>query len=428
MITGQIGMTGAPVAMVRYVVATMAAGTHARTRTAVWTLAFRPFFIAAGLWAALALALWIALLFSGHPLPSRFDPLSWHIHEMLFGFVPAAIGGFMLTAIPNWTGRRPIQGVALGALALLWLLGRVVCLVSALLPLWPAAAIDLAFPFVLCALAAREIIAARNWRNLAMPLPIGVLGVADLLMYLQLGGESVAPGLGWRLGLAAVIMLISAVGGRIIPNFTRNWLVKRSAHRPGAALTAAAALPAPAGLPDRAALGSLHAGLIAWAFLPEQPLVGALLLLAAALNLWRLLRWRGQATLAEPLLTILHVGYGWVAVGAGLLGAATLTGGVPLPAAIHALTAGAIGTMTLAVMTRVTLGHTGRPLHADMCTVLIYLLVTLAAALRVAAGFDNGAFLLLIDLSATAWVAAFLLFAVRYGPILMAPRTSQAAG
>jgi uncharacterized protein involved in response to NO len=391
-----------------------------RESPALLSLAFRPFFLAASLWAAVALALWIALLFSAATLPSRFNPLEWHIHEMLFGFVLAAIAGFMLTAIPTWTGRRPVQGATLGALALLWLLGRIACATSALMPLWLAATIDLAFPFALCALAAREIFAAHNWRNLAMPLPIGVLGVADLLMYLAHAGIAIEPGLGWRLGLAGILMLISVVGGRIIPAFTRNWLLKR----PGSigAGAGAPALPSPTALPDITALGTLHAGLLAWAFFPSYPFTGALLVLAAALNLWRLARWRGIATFAEPLLTILHAGYGWVVIGTALLGVSALTGAVPVTAAIHALTAGAIGTMIVAVMTRVALGHTGRALHADGFTVLIYLLVTLAAALRVAAEFDARRFLLLIDLSAAAWVSGFLLFAVLYGPMLFARR------
>ena len=171
---------------------------------AILTLAFRPFFLAASLWSALALSLWLAMLMAGMALPSRFDPLTWHIHEMLFGFVPAAIAGFMLTAIPNWTGRPPIRGMPLAWLVILWLLGRISCLISALIPFWFAVAVDLAFPVVLCAIAAREIIAARNWRNLPMPIPIAVLGIADLLMFLNESGVAVPAGLGMRLGLAAI--------------------------------------------------------------------------------------------------------------------------------------------------------------------------------------------------------------------------------
>jgi uncharacterized protein involved in response to NO len=345
-------------------------------------------------------------------LPSRFDPLSWHIHAMLFGFVLAAVAGFMLTAIPSWTGRPAVSGAPLAALAALWLLGRIASLTSALMPLALAAAIDVAFPAALCAVAAREILAARNWRNAAMPVPIAALGIADLLMYLERGGVALPAGLGWRLALAAALVLICVVGGRIVPAFTRNWLVKRGVQT----------LPAATDAVDRGALIVLPASLAAWLIWPSATAVGALLLLAAALHLWRLSRWRGLATLAEPLLAVLHLGYAWVVVGVALLGASILTAVVPLPAAIHALTAGAIGTMVLAVMTRVSLGHTGRPLAADRGTALIYALVTLAALTRVVAAFHAGAYLRWVELAAALWIAAFAGFVLRYGPMLVAPR------
>jgi uncharacterized protein involved in response to NO len=378
---------------------------------AIWTIGFRPFFLMAGIWSAAALAGWIAMLTMGLTLPSRFGPLAWHIHEMLFGFVLAAIAGFLLTAIPNWTGRAPISGRPLAALAALWLAGRLACLMSASIPLWLAAATDLAFPFVLCAVCAREIVAGRNWRNMPMPVPIAVLGLADLLMYLELAGFSVPAGLGWRLALTAIIVLISVVGGRIIPVFTRNWLTKQGAT----------GVPVAHGRVDNVALGALHAGMIGWALFPAFSPVGGLLLLAAALNFWRLVRWCGIATWAEPLLIVLHVGYLWVVIGAALLGASMLTGHVAEAAAIHALTAGAIGTMTLGVMTRVSLGHTGRALAADRITALIYLLVILAAVARVAAA-ASGSLPVLIEISAMLWIGSFGLFALRYGPMLLAPR------
>lgn len=383
----------------------------------IWTIGFRPFFLMAGVWSALALAGWIAVLTMGLTLPSRFDPLTWHIHEMLFGFVLATIAGFLLTAIPNWTGRAPISGLPLAALATLWLMGRAICLVSASTPLWLAAAIDLAFPFVLCGVIAHEIIAGRTWRNMVMVVPVAVLGVADLLMYLEIAGWSVAPGLGWRLGLAAIIVLISVVGGRIVPSFTRNWLVKQNASR----------FPPSHEHVDSLALVTLHAGMIGWALFPGIRPLGWLLLLAAALNLWRLGRWRGITTGAEPLLSVLHAGYLWAIVGAALLGASMLSDHVPQAAAIHALTAGAIGTMTLGVMTRVSLGHTGRDLTADRITTLIYLLVILAAVVRVAA-WDGGSSAMLIEISAVLWIGSFGLFALRYGPILLAPRVQSADG
>jgi uncharacterized protein involved in response to NO len=351
---------------------------------------------------------------TGETLPSRFAPLDWHIHAMLFGFVPAAIAGFLLTAIPNWTGRPPVHGRTLAILAGLWLAGRVVAFLSALMPLWLAALIDLSFLFALAGVAAREIISARNWRNAAIPLPVCVLGIANLLMYLELGGVGLPVGLGWRLGLAAIIILMSVIGGRIIPNFTRNWLMRQRQS----------ALPPAPGLIDRAALGTLLLGLIGWAFLPATQVVGVLLLLAGLLNLWRVARWRGIATLGEPLLAILHIGYFWLAAGAALLGAAMLSYAVPQAAAIHALTAGAIGTMILAVMTRVTRGHTGRPLEADRTTVWIYALVSLSALVRVIAAFSAAWIMPLLETSALLWIAAFLLFTLVYGPYLLQPRTS----
>jgi len=382
---------------------------------AFWSLAFRPFFLAASLWAALALGLWIGLFVTGRTLPSRFDPLSWHIHEMLFGFVYAAIAAFMLTAIPNWTGRKPIQGATLAALVAIWLLGRVISLLSALVPLWWAMVVELAFPVVLFFLAAREIIAAQNWRNLMMPAPIAVLAIADLIMHLELAGITLPVGLGWRLAMAAVLTLITAIGGRIVPAFTRNWLIKRGAT----------ALPSGHGLADRIAVAALHTGLLGWAFLPAARMVGSLLVFAALLNLWRLARWRGPATVSEPLLAILHVGYLWVVLGALLLGASVLTVVVPEAAAIHAFTAGAIGTMVIAIMMRVSRGHTGRPLEADVTTMLIEAAVVLAGATRVTAAFADASAMILLQISALLWIAGFLVFALTYGPMLVLPRTDE---
>ena len=198
-----------------------------RAMPAFLTYGFRPFFLAAGLWSAVALTMWIVMLDAGVTLPSRFDPLTWHVHEMLFGFVMAAIAGFLLTAIPNWTGRLPVSGGPLALLAALWLLGRIACLISATVPPWLAVTADLSFPVVLAAIVAREIIAGRNWRNLPMVAAVIVLGIANLLMHLEADDIDVPSGLGWRLGLAAVIVLISVVAGRVVPNFTRNWLAKR---------------------------------------------------------------------------------------------------------------------------------------------------------------------------------------------------------
>ena len=321
------------------------------------TYGFRPFFLGAGIWSAVALLLWALVFAWGAVLPSGFDPLAWHIHEMLFGFAMAAIAGFLLTAIPNWTGRSPIAGTGLALLGVLWVLGRIACLFSALMPAWAATSVDVAFPVVLAGVAAREIVAGRNRRNLPIIVPLVVLAAANLLMHLEAAGLSVPAGLGWRLGFAAVLVLISVIGGRTVPSFTRNWLVKRGAAK----------LPPASGGIDRVALGILHAGLFAWVALPEFAPFGLVLLAGAGFNFWRLLRWRGSGTIAEPLLLILHVGYAWLVLGSVLLGLSMLDASVPRSAAVHALTAGAIGTMILAVMTRATRGHTGRGLVGRCC-------------------------------------------------------------
>lgn len=378
----------------------------------ILSLAFRPFFLAAGLWASFAVAVWLALLAAKIDLPSRFDPLAWHIHEMLFGFVPAAIAGFILTAIANWTGRPPVRGPLLASLVILWLLGRIACFVSALMPLWLATAIDLLFLLALFATAVHEIAVSRNWRNLAMPMPIAALAIANLLMHLELAGFSIPIGLGWRLGLSAIIVLISVVGGRIIPTFTRNWLIKNRI----------ANLPAPTGPVDRVALGLLHAGLIGWAFFPTLGVFGLLLVVAAAFNLVRLLRWRGYATASEPLLAILHLGYLWLVLGTALLGAAMLTPSISNPAAIHAFTVGAVGVMVLAVMTRVSLGHTSRPLTGDHATIAIYVIANAAAIARVAAAFMPASSISLLNLAAALWISSFLLFVFCYGRMLVVVR------
>jgi uncharacterized protein involved in response to NO len=388
-----------------------AAALGSRSPASLLLAGFRPFFLAAAAWAAAALILWLAMLLGGLALPSRLPPLAWHAHEMLFGFVLAGVGGFLLTAIPNWTKRPPVAGLPLALLVALWLLGRLDALVSAALPPPVALALDLAFPLALAATAAHELVAGRHWRNLPLLLPPLVLGAGSLLMQLEAEGLAIPAGLGWRLGLAATLALISVIGGRIVPAFTGNWLAARGA----------AARPAAKGMVDRLALGTLHAGLFAWVAFPDWTPIGVLLLLAAAMNLWRLARWRGLAARAEPLLLVLHAGYLWLALGSGLLGLALLWPALPLAAALHALGAGAAGTMMLAVMTRASRGHTGRPLAADRATVAIYLAVTLAALARVAAALLPDAMLPLLWVAGVAWVAAFGGFLAAYGPMLLRP-------
>jgi uncharacterized protein involved in response to NO len=371
---------------------------------------FRPFFLGAGLWALAAMLLWIAVLQGRLAIPTAFDPVAWHVHEMLFGFLVATIAGFLLTAIPNWTGRMPLQGPPLGVLAALWLAGRLAVLGSAWLGALAAAALDLAFLAVLLAVVLREILAGRNWRNLPMPLALGGLLAANALTHADAAGIAATGPLGQRMAIGIVILLISLVGGRIIPSFTLNWLKKRGAAR----------LPARFDALDRAALAVAAGALALWAIAPDSGIAGVAMVAAGLLALARLARWRAPLTLSEPLVWSLHLGFFWVPLGLLLTGLAALSPAVPQVAGLHALTAGAMGGMTLAVMTRATLGHTGRALVADRWTAAIYVLVAAAAALRVAAPLAPGVYLPLIWASGLAWSAAFGLFGVRYGRLLLA--------
>lgn len=371
---------------------------------------FRPFFFLAAVHAGLAIPLWLWLHLRGGALPGPFAGLDWHVHEMLFGYLAAVIAGFLLTAIPNWTGRLPLSGWPLAGLVGLWLAGRVACALAS--DPVAAMAVDLAFPVVLALSVWREVLAGRNWRNAPVAVMITLFGAANALHHA--GNLDLVPqGLGTRLALAAAAMLIALIGGRIVPSFTRNWLVRAGAR----------SLPASFGRLDKAALAATGLALLLWVAVPDGPATAALMALAGALLLVRLVRWRGYRTGAEPIVLILHLGYLWLAA-AFLLFGASLAGLLPGTAALHALTAGAVGTMTLAVMTRASLGHTGRAILADRPIQAIYALVTLGALLRVAAPLAPDLSIPLLTAGGTLWSASFLLFAIRYAPVLWGRRAA----
>ena len=370
----------------------------------------RPFFLLAGLWAPIALLLWLAMLAGIIELPTAMDPVTWHVHEMLFGFVAAAISGFLLTAVPGWTGRPPLRGLPLAALAALWLAGRLAVALSAWIGPTAAAVVDIAFLAGLAAFCAREIAMGRNWRNLIVIALLAVLIAANALFHL---GETETAE---RAAIATIVTLVALIGGRVVPEFTRNWLVRRGTMK----------LPARRNRFDSAAMAAIVAAAVAWTLVGDHPVVGALLGLAAVALATRLARWLGLSTAAEPLLWVLHLGYLWLPAGLALLAVSIHSPAVPQGVALHALTAGAMATMILAMMTRATLGHTGRPLTASRATAAIYILVTVAAAARLASGLaDDGGPLLLYS-SAAAWVAAFALFVPCYGPMLLCPRLEPA--
>ena len=372
---------------------------------------FRPFFFLGPLWAIAVVCLWIEALAGTITLPTAFDPLSWHRHEMLFGFLGAIIAGFLMTAIPNWTGRLPIAGRRLATLALMWVAARVAILFSASTGGVAAMLIEAAFLFTLAGSCAREVLIAKN-RNIpvvGVVLLFAVAAVVDHLEGLALIGTDQ---LGWRSGFALILILVTLIGGRIIPSFTANWLIKQGQAR----------LPGQASTFDHVTIGTTALALGCWAFQVAPSLTAALLLAAGLLQVTRMARWGGWRTAREPLVLILHVAYAWLPIGLLLLGWSIVDIDVAGTSGLHALGAGAMASMVLAVMTRATLGHTGRELHADMGTVTIYALVTVGAALRVAAPWLSYDYLMLIRIAGLLWGSAFLLFLVLYGPKLLGPR------
>lgn len=378
---------------------------------AILSYGFRPFFLAAGIWAAFAMAVWLPMLAGRLELPTAFGPIEWHAHELLYGFVPAAIAGFLLTAVPNWTGRLPVTGAPLLGLFLVWVAGRVAVLISGWIGAPLAAIMDLAFLACLGAVVAREINAGKNRRNLKVLVIVGLLFAGNAVWHAEIVFGT-AQGFGARIGVAATVLLISLIGGRIIPSFTRNWLVRQGPGR----------LPEPFARFDVIAMLASGIAFASWIALPDHLATALLMLLAGVLNTARLARWAGERTLAEPLVLVLHVAYAFVPLGFFLLALSILAPALVIPSgAVHGWTAGAIGLMILAVMTRASLGHTGQPLTATRGITAIYAAVLAGALARIIAAFDIAREPML-HLSATAWVLGFAGFALIYAPLLTRPR------
>ena len=381
----------------------------------VFQNSFRPFFIAAGIWATLAVPFWLLSYFGILIGTDNFNILLWHQHEMLFGFVPAAITGFILTAIPNWTGRLPIKNKPLALLLLLWILGRVGFLITAIFGTITTSLMDLPFLIVLVLVIMREIVSGKNWRNLPVIILISFFTLGNILVHLQIQEIIDSAELGIRLSTFTLSVLLALIGGRIVPSFTRNWLTKIKAER----------FPSPAGIFDKISLISLVVFVFAQIVIPYHKLTSLLALLAGLLHGIRLIRWKVWMTLSEPLILILHVGYMWLSVALVLIGFAGLTNFVPYASSYHALTIGAFSTMILAVMTRASLGHTGRRLKATLGTTFIYVFITIASVLRVCEPFLNEYGNLLLSFSGIFWTLSFALFVFIYLPILSQPRKSN---
>ncbi|EPX77927.1 NnrS family protein [Salipiger mucosus] len=382
---------------------------------ALFSYGFRPFFLSAGLFALVAIAAWWLVWRGKIGLASHFLPVDWHIHEMVYGFGAAVVAGFLFTAVPNWTGRLPTRGWPLVLLLAVWLAGRLA--VSGGTGLGPVAVafVDQLFLLAVAAMIAREIVAGRNWRNLKVLAPVTLLWLGNVLFHVEAMVQGSAD-LGRRLGIALLIFLILLIGGRIVPSFTRNWLVQRGADR----------LPAAFNRFDELCLVAGAAALVAWVVTPYGTVCAAFGAVAALAHLVRLARWRGLATWRSPLLLMLHLAYLMAPLGFAAIALAAL--GLVAPASgAHVLGIGAVGGMTVAVMMRATMGHTGRPLVAGPTLTAAFVLVVAATAARVAGSgmvlgrFDG------IDLSAGLWTVGFALLAVRIGPWLARPRMAAKA-
>jgi uncharacterized protein involved in response to NO len=393
------------------------ASEAAPTSLAISAKGFRLFFLLAAAFAVAIVPLWLLVL-RGMVRPAAYlQPTVWHAHEMLFGFVVAVIAGFLLTAVSNWTSRETVVGVPLMLLAGLWLLGRVAMVFSAALPPGVTALVDLAFLPVLAVVLARPLLSSRNRRNFVMLLIVGALSVANAVVHLDALGV-LAPGSAHRacsLSVDLVVLMILIISGRVFPMFTRNatgvnsirsifWLDVATVGGM-AVLTAVDAL-AGAGLANAA-------------------LAGAVGLLAAA----RAIHWGARHSFRQPLLWILHAGYAWLVF--GLLFRAVAGFGWPSFASLatHALTVGAVGCLTLGMMARVSLGHTGRMLVAPAPLAWAFVAINLAAVARTliplvapARYFDA------LVAAGAFWTTAFVLFLAVYLPILLRPRIDGRPG
>ena len=375
-------------------------------------LGFRPFYLLAALFAAAAVPVWIAQLFGVLPQARFVAPIAWHMHEMVFGFACAVIAGFLFTAVRNWTGLPTPEGATLAALAALWLLGRVVMLTG---PGPLAAVVDVAFLPAVAWFLWQPLARARN-RNRFFVGILLLLAALNAGFHLAHAGIIAAAPVEWiHAALLLVVLVVAIMGGRVIPAFTRN------------AIPSARVRPVPR--LDAIALAMLAVTLAAW-FLKLPAAVVATLAFAAALaHALRLACWDSWATRASPILWILHVSYAWIPLGLLLLGLAVAEMIGTVSAALHALGTGAIGGMIIGMITRTARRHTGRPLRVNPLEVTAYVLVHLAAVLRVfvpIAAPEGYGFALIT--SAALWSAAFALYCAMYWPILTRPRIDGKPG
>ncbi|MBR1208504.1 MULTISPECIES: NnrS family protein [unclassified Bradyrhizobium] len=376
----------------------------------LFSYGFRPFFLFGVICAGAIVPPWLATFAGDVSLSAAFAPRDWHVHAMLFGYVGAVIAGFLLTAVPNWTGRLPIQGGPHVALFGTWRAGRLAATFSGIIGWQLALAIDAAFLLLLAAAAAREIIAGRKWGNLKPVGIVSLLAATNIAFHVEAHFNGVAD-YSARAGIALVVTLVCVIGGRIVPSFTRNWL---SRQKPGR-------LPVPFGRFDAATIVVGACAMGAWAVVPSGRAVAGALGIAGVLHVIRLVRWAGHRTISDRLVLILHVAYAFVPAGFFLAALSALDFVAP-SAGIHAWTGGAIGSMTIAVMTRASLGRTGQALAASPATQAVYASIIVAALARICAAVDPTYSIPLLMIAGIAWTGAFLGFALAYTPLLCSAR------
>jgi len=386
-----------------------------RIHFTLFALGFRPFFLLAAIFAVVLIAIWAGAFVINRPLTTYYGMTGWHSHEMIFGYACAVIAGFLLTAVRNWTGMQTPAGPPLAALSALWLAGRIMPFFPEVLPYWFTALVDLLFLPALAFSLAIPLVRSGQKRNLFFIPLLGAFALADLLVHLEVMGFAYGfARAGVFLGLDLVILLIVIMGGRVIPFFTERALSGVS--------------PKKRQWVEWSSIGSVIAFMLAELFLPDSILVGVMAGLAAVSNGLRLAGWYTKKFWAVPLLWVLHVGYAWVVMGFCLKALAALELVSP-QLTFHAFTVGGIGVLTLGMMARVSLGHTGRPLKAAGPVAFAFVLITLAAVLRgIFPIIFPYWFLQLVALSGGLWILSFLIFVVVYTPILISPRVDGGLG
>ncbi|MDA0654794.1 MAG: NnrS family protein [Proteobacteria bacterium] len=384
------------------------------------TFGFRPFFLFAGIYAVLVMIAWILAVSPNQAIAqiplalTDWPPQSWHAHEMLFGYALAVISGFFLTAVPNWTGSRPVQGNLLLSLAVVWVAARIANWTSAYVPALWVALLDAGYIIFLILVAIKGLSEGGSKRNfIFIPILLFFL-TANLLVHGdRLGYTDETLRLGHILALDTVVLLITIIGGRVIPAFTTNVL-----HKNGETT-----LPTSHHVIESTSIILVFGMLLADLAQLSPFITGIIALGAAVVNAVRLAGWCGHKTLGQPILWVIHLGYLWLVIGLALRGWALIGGPMAHSDAIHALTIGAIGTMTLGIMTRAALGHTGRPLTVSRATGWAYGLITAAAVVRlVGPTLVPNAWTGVMHLSAGLWCLAFIIFVWVYWPILTRPR------